>query len=283
MTSEPMDADPVSRVQQRFAKLETSLEQDRARPAAPSAPSTAAPAAAAPMVDTSAIEAAVADLRARLDQQLDDLRHELEGAFDEVCTMVERTGRAVDAQQEQVATVVGKVDALGSVVSRQHQVLAALQERLGDAPAPGGEPGPAGPVEVDLTPLVPPLTAIDEKVRAIGRMLEAAGSSGSSPAVEADLTPLLQGLTKVARDVAEQRADLSRLAHALHTTTDDGVEVDMAYLEEVVRRGAVANAADIANLRTDVEQLTSTLRDQSTSLLEMRKQVEWIRQRLLGR
>src|SRR5690606_29682259 len=142
----------------------------------------------------------------------------------------------------------------------------------------------AGPVAVDLTPLVPPLTAIDEKVRAIGRMLDAdPGAGGQASTGEVDLTPLVQGLSRMARDLAEQRADLSRLAHALHTTTDDGVEVDMAYLEEVVRRGSVANAADIANLRTDVEQLTSTIRDQAANLLEMRKQMEWIRQRLLGR
>jgi|GEM_PF-6081747 hypothetical protein len=239
MTTEPTDPDPVSRVQQRFAKLETSLEQDRGRPTSP-APS--APPPPAPTVDTSAIEAALTGLRVRLDQQLDDLRHELEGAFDEVCTMVERTARAVESRS-------------------------------------------AGPVEVDLTPLVPPIAAIDEKLRAIGRMLDAAaaGPSSSPPASEVDLSPLLQGLAKVSRDLAEQRADLSRLAHALHTTTDEGVEVDMAYLEEVVRRGAVANAADIANLRTDVEQLTSTLRDQTSSLVEMRKQMEFIRQRLLGR
>lgn len=278
MTTEPTDPDPVARVQQRFAKLETSLEQDRGRGTMPDPPPPPTPA---PALDTAALEAAVAGLRARLDQQLDDLRHELEGAFDEVCTMVERTARAVDDQHQQVATVVGKVDALGSVVSRQHQALAALEERLGAAPA--GEPRPSGPVEVDLTPLVPPIAALDEKIRAIGRMLDAAPAEPPAEPAEVDLAPLLQGLAKVSRDLAEQRADLSRLAHALHTTTDDGVEVDMAYLEEVVRRGAVANAADIANLRTDVEQLTSTLQGQASNLVEMRKQMEWIRQRLLGR
>lgn len=278
MTTEPTDPDPVARVQQRFAKLETSLEQDRGRGTMPDPPPPPTPA---PALDTAALEAAVAGLRAPLDQQLDDLRHELEGAFDEVCTMVERTARAVDDQHQQVATVVGKVDALGSVVSRQHQALAALEERLGAAPA--GEPRPSGPVEVDLTPLVPPIAALDEKIRAIGRMLDAAPAEPPAEPAEVDLAPLLQGLAKVSRDLAEQRADLSRLAHALHTTTDDGVEVDMAYLEEVVRRGAVANAADIANLRSDVEQLTSTLQGQASNLVEMRKQMEWIRQRLLGR
>ncbi|MGV3758257.1 MAG: hypothetical protein ACO1PW_01785 [Actinomycetota bacterium] len=249
MTTEPMDPDPVTRVQQRFAKLETTLEEERGRPPAP--PAAPAPTPPAPVVDTSGIEAAVLAVRARLDQQLDELRHELEGAFDEVCSMVERTAQAVDAQQH---------------------AIAALEQRLATA-------------EVDLTPLLPPIAALDEKVRAIGRMLDASttGPSSSSQTADVDLTPVVQGMARLSRDLAEQRADLSRLAHALHTTTDDGVEVDMAYLEEVVRRGAVANAADIANLRTDVEQLTATLQGQATSLVEMRKQMEWIRQRLLGR
>ena len=45
----------------------------------------------------------------------------------------------------------------------------------------------------------------------------------------------------------------------------------------------MANAADIANLRTDIGVLAAALRDQATKPVEIRKQMDSIRQRLLCR
>ena len=63
--------------------------------------------------------------------------------------------------------------------------------------------------------------------------------------------------------------------------SDAPLAVDTSRLEDVASRGSLHNAADIANLRRDVEALTESARSQDKTLRDLRATLEWIKDRLL--
>jgi hypothetical protein len=62
---------------------------------------------------------------------------------------------------------------------------------------------------------------------------------------------------------------------------DEPLALDTSRLEDVASRGSLHNAADIANLRRDVELLSESARSQDKVLREVRATLEWIKDRLL--
>jgi hypothetical protein len=59
--------------------------------------------------------------------------------------------------------------------------------------------------------------------------------------------------------------------------------VDSTGIEDAVTRGSLHNAADIANLRQDVEDLVEAVRVQDKGIGELRTTLDWIKERLLLR
>lgn len=83
-------------------------------------------------------------------------------------------------------------------------------------------------------------------------------------------------------------ARLGRIDEALLSTQrqlerllETPARVDTRNLEDVATRGALHNAADIANLRQDVEALVDAVRMQDAGLGELRSTLDWIKERLL--
>jgi len=327
MTTEPDDSDLEVRVQRRFAKLEAGTTDPLARPSTGPAPDRAAAvdpdalaatvaralrselaeavhgavadavraevagalrrtlaetvdaavsaavndavAAVVPQAVGEAVQTAVqsavrtevsaeaaARVVAHVDDQLDVLRQELEAAFEEVVGRIAATDRALRVVYEQ---------------------LRAQQEQ-----ARSSEPAP-----VDLTPIVSSLVSLDEKLSAIGRMLDAQAAElvrVTEGAVRGGEAPgLAATLETLHRELTAQSADLSRIAHAIVSPRPgEASPAGSHQLEELVRRTALSHAADLANLRTDLDVLATSVREQTNSLTELRKHVAWIRQRLLS-
>jgi hypothetical protein len=59
--------------------------------------------------------------------------------------------------------------------------------------------------------------------------------------------------------------------------------VDTRHLEEAVAQGALHNAADIANMARDVDNMGKVLRLQDERLTELHATLDWIKQRILNR
>lgn len=212
--------------------------------------------AGAGAADASVSAEAAARVAAHVDDQLDVLRQELEAAFEEVVGRIAATDRALRVVYEQ---------------------LRAQQEQAGSS-----EPAP-----VDLTPIVPSLVSLDEKLSAIGRMLDAQAAElvrVTEGAVRGGEAPgLAATLETLHRELTAQSADLSRIAHAVVSPRPgEASPAGSNQLEELVRRTALSHAADLANLRTDLDVLATSVREQTNSLTELRKHVAWIRQRLLS-
>lgn len=212
--------------------------------------------AGAGAADASVSAEAAARVVAHVDDQLDVLRQELEAAFEEVVGRIAATDRALRVVYEQ---------------------LRAQQEQAGSS-----EPAP-----VDLTPIVPSLVSLDEKLSAIGRMLDAQAAElvrVTEGAVRGGEAPgLAATLETLHRELTAQSADLSRIAHAVVSPRPgEASPAGSNQLEELVRRTALSHAADLANLRTDLDVLATSVREQTNSLTELRKHVAWIRQRLLS-
>ncbi|MGK2948929.1 MAG: hypothetical protein ACSLFP_10165 [Acidimicrobiales bacterium] len=128
-------------------------------------------------------------------------------------------------------------------------------------------------------------TMVGEVAASVRRL---ADRPAAEPVAAVDLHPLVDQVQRLHEDVAAQvadsrkalRSDLTRLAERLGEGT---VEVDTRRLEEVVHRGAIANAADIANLSGELEALIAAIKAHDTNLSDLRKQIEWIKQRVLSR
>jgi hypothetical protein len=89
-----------------------------------------------------------------------------------------------------------------------------------------------------------------------------------------DLSPVVERLDHLDVAMSAAQRELVRLH-------DVPLPIDTRRLEDVASRGSLHNAADIANLRRDLESLTDSARSQEKSLRDLRTTVDWIKDRLL--
>ncbi len=117
-------------------------------------------------------------------------------------------------------------------------------------------------------------------VRELVATLDAAVTASREPLAEepvaVDLGPIADRLGHLDAAVAATHRELVRIH-------DAPLPVDTRRLEDVASRGSLHNAADIANLRQDIEALTEAVRVQDKGLGELRTTLDWIKDRLLLR
>lgn len=113
------------------------------------------------------------------------------------------------------------------------------------------------------------LAAIERAAEAQAEALERPNGSG-----EDSLALVRDRLSHLDQAVAATHRELVRLQEV-------PLAVDTRRLEDVASRGSLHNAADIANLRRDIESLTESARSQDRALRELRTTLDWIKDRLL--
>lgn len=103
-------------------------------------------------------------------------------------------------------------------------------------------------------------------------------------ALDARLHQFAEGLgAHLAADRARIEASLTGLSKEINALAARPVEADTKPFLEAADRAALHTAADIANLRNDVEALTEAVRLQDKNLGELRTTLDWIKERLLLR
>jgi hypothetical protein len=109
--------------------------------------------------------------------------------------------------------------------------------------------------------------------------------------VGVDLAPVVENLARLDATIEAQtfqqrqhlEAAVGRLALTVQRLQTDPVEIDTRRLEDVVNRGALHNAADIANLRRELEGMADVIRVQEKGIGEVRATLDWIKDRLMLR
>ncbi len=181
-----------------------------------------------------------------LQRELDVLREQLDDAFDDVVNRINRVELRLAGVRQTAESTSTAATATGQRVADVVTELRHVAATL-DAAVAAGEASADVPVPVDFRP-------VD------GRLAE----------LDAALTARLDaGLDAVRRQIDSLRT--ARLA------------VDTHDLEETASRGALHNAADIANLRQDIEKLAEVVRRQESGIDELRTTLNWIKDRLLLR
>ena len=104
----------------------------------------------------------------------------------------------------------------------------------------------------------------------------------------ADLDEKIRLLTEslaahLAADRHRIEASLTGLAREITALGSRPMSVNTRGLEEAVDRGALHNAADIANLRQDMVGLVEAVRLQEKGITELRATLDWIKERVLLR
>jgi len=88
---------------------------------------------------------------------------------------------------------------------------------------------------------------------------------------------------RLVEDRMHLEAAVDELRREVLAWRDAPTSLDTHQLEETIRRGLLHNAADIANVARDVENLEKVVRYQSNRLGEVHSTLEWVKQRLLNR
>ena len=176
---------------------------------------------------------------------MEELRDQLEQAFEEVVGRLNRVEIRLGTLRHQGEQQGGGSAGSEAVTARIIELLLGLTERLG-----GSEPssGPdLGPVNENLTQLRHALTdqVIDTRMR-----------------IEA-------GLQALREELVDRRTE--------------PVTVDTRPLEDAADRGALRTAADMANLRRNIEALAEVVRAQDKGIAEITATLDWIKERLLLR
>jgi hypothetical protein len=135
------------------------------------------------------------------------------------------------------------------------------------------------------------LSVIGDRLEAVAHLVQTMAERPEPEAAPVDLTPIdarLDSLTQafgkhLAGDRARIEAGLAGLAEELKVLRNRPVSVDTSTLEQAASRGALHNAADIANLRRDIEALAEAVRVQDKGIGELRTTLDWIKERLLLR
>jgi hypothetical protein len=118
------------------------------------------------------------------------------------------------------------------------------------------------------------LALVQDLVATLDAAVAASREPWEPDPVPVDLGPVAERLGHLDEAVAATHRELVRLH-------DVPLAVDTSRLEDVASRGSLHNAADIANLRRDVEALTESARSQDKTLRDVRSTLEWIKDRLL--
>jgi hypothetical protein len=193
-----------------------------------------------------------------LRNEMDELRRLLDAAFNEVIarlTQVEIRVGALTRRAEELARADDTAAQAGESLDLLHAMRTSV-DRLAVAserPPPPSEPVIVPAPKVDLS-------------RIEARMAELAELIVSQ----------VDGRNTVDAAFVELRRELAAIRSR-------PAEVDMKAIEEAAGRGALQNAADIANLRADVVNLGELITAQDKNLTELRHTVGWVKQRLLGR
>ena len=221
------------------------------QPSAPAAPPPGAPSAETP------------DAR-KLLREIDELREQLEGAFAESFDRLGRLEAEAEAARSQLTQALQQADDTAALVEQVRGSMATLGtltsrsvdriEQVDAAVRSVAERPVSEPFAVDLAPLD---QRIDRLVTELGQRL--------------------------AEDQARIQDSLAAITKELAASARSPVTVDTSALEDATRRGALHNAADIANLRRDVEVLAEAVRGQDKGIGEVRTTLEWIKERLLLR
>jgi tetrahydromethanopterin S-methyltransferase subunit B len=163
-----------------------------------------------------------------------------------------------DQLEEAFAEVVEKVDQLGRrlvALQGSNDTHTAEVDRLAE--------------RSDST-----LALVQDLVATLDAAVAASREPWEPDPVAVDLAPIAERLGHLDEAVAATYRELVRMH-------DAPLAVDTSRLEDVASRGSLHNAADIANLRRDVEALTESARSQDKTLRDMRSTLEWIKDRLL--
>jgi hypothetical protein len=178
---------------------------------------------------------------------------------DEVTSDLEREMDLLHDQLEAAFTeVVGKVDRIAATLvdlerdnDAQRRAVEQLTERS------------------DRT-----MAMVEDLVATLDAAVAASREPWEPDPVAVDLGPIAERLGHLDQAVAATRRELVRLH-------DAPLAVDTSRLEDVASRGSLHNAADIANLRREVEALTESARSQDRALRDLRATLEWIKDRML--
>ncbi len=201
-----------------------------------------------------AVSIAIEEIR----KEMAVLRQQLDGAFDEVVGRIHRVEGQLGAVRNDTRAHVDALYATEIRSAEMIEVLLRLNTTVEDALAsPNGvpeQPAPAPPVAVDLGP-------VDERLLRLGDGLG---------------EQLIDNRLRIERGLDGLRDELMVLR-------DKPITVDTTALEDVAKRGALHNSADIANLRHSIEALAETVRIQDKGISELRTTLDWIKERLLLR
>jgi hypothetical protein len=170
--------------------------------------------------------------------------------------------REMDLLRDQLeaafAEVVGQVDQLGRRVAALRQTTGAQSEAMAALSERG-----------DST-----LALVQDLVATLDAAVAAGREPREPEPLPVDLEPVVERLSHLDQAIAATHRELVRIQ-------DVPLPVDTSRLEDVASRGSLHNAADIANLRRDVELLTESARSQDKTLRELRSTLEWIKDRML--
>jgi hypothetical protein len=188
--------------------------------------------------------------------------------------------------------------------SRYAVAIASPQE---DHSAPGGQLFADAADDDTAARLVAELRAETDELReqleaafgeVVGHLERAEGAQRSTHELVQEVLATLQAAVDASREPQEQgtaAVDLEPVAARLDQLDEVAaatfrelvrlqevpLSIDTSRLEDVASRGSLHNAADIANLRRDVEALTESARAQEKALRELKATLEWVKDRML--
>jgi hypothetical protein len=197
-----------------------------------------------------------APLDAELRREMGTLRQQLDAAFEEVIDRVKRVELRLGAIRLNTEAQVEGMHAAEQRSANIIELLLGLTGALEATAATTGddqEPRPA-PGLVDLGP-------VDERLAQVGSALS---------------EQLIDSRMRLEEGLEQVRAQLE----AFRATP---IPVNTKALEDAADRGSLRNAADIANLRRNIEALAESVRIQDRGLSELRTTLDWIKERLLLR
>jgi hypothetical protein len=130
--------------------------------------------------------------------------------------------------------------------------------------------------------------AFDEVVGRIDRVEMQMVSVRESNEAQAEAAGHLEGLSTVTlellRGLIPVIDDVVASSHHPVTPVDLGPIGDrLQRIEDVAYKGSLHNAADIANLRREVQALAETVRSKDEGIEDLRATLRWIKERLLLR
>lgn len=118
------------------------------------------------------------------------------------------------------------------------------------------------------------LAMVEDLVATLDAAVAASREPWEPDPVPVDLGPIAERLAHLDEAMAATQRELGRLH-------DEPLAIDTSRLEDVASRGSLHNAADIANLRREVEALTDAARSQDRAMRDLRATLEWIKDRML--